>query len=59
MFLYNPHTIQYFQTTYPVLAGFKVCSLALDQWTFSIKRHVETEYGILGSRSVLTEPNIR
>jgi hypothetical protein len=43
MFLYNPQTIQYFQTTYPVLAGFKVCSLPLDQWTFSIKRHVETE----------------
>jgi len=59
LFLYNQYTIQDFQATYPVLAGFCISSLPLDQWSFSIKRHVETECGIMGDGSVLTVPNIR
>lgn len=58
MFLYNLQSIKYLLTTYPMLAGFKISSLPLDQWTISIKRHVETEYTKLLSRSVLTDPNV-
>jgi len=51
--------IQYFQITYPVLAGFNIGTLPLNQRSFTIKRHVETAYEIIVNRSVLPEQNIR
>ena len=54
MFQYQ--ALFYFHTifhTYPMLAGFKIGALTLDQRSFSIERHVETENCTVVNGSVL------